>query len=88
MILVLLLNISFGGNPERIWTTAMKTVEPVINNPVTWASIAAIAANSGAAVIAVISSPVTLPVLAGVGVAGAAVLAVAALLEDDDEVEI
>jgi len=70
MILVLLLDIGFGGNLSKIGS-----------NPGFWAACATLAANSGAVVAAVISSPVTLPILAGVG----AGLVVAAVLEDDDD---
>ena len=74
MILVLLSTVGFGGNLSKIG-----------NNPGFWAACATLAANSGAVVAAVVSSPVTLPILAGVGVAGVTGLAVAALLEEEDD---
>ncbi len=82
MILVLLLDIGFGGNLTEL---GKKTV----NSPTFWAAFATLAANSaatvGSVVAAVVSSPVTLPILAGVGVAGVTGLVVAALLEEDDK---
>jgi hypothetical protein len=84
MILVLLLNISFGGRPlAKIADSVAQAVTTaggvVIATTASTGSFQAVLASIGA----IATAPATLPILLGVGAVG---LVTAALLEDDDDI--